>query len=119
MRSYESGPGAWRGTPRFGGVADPDLYRLAYHSAMRPPAGLNRGGYASHTMDRLTDVGRRTLDPGERRAVYARVQRWAAHDLPALPLWWEERVVVSTDRLRGFTPQPSGDLGGLATAVLQ
>src|SRR6185503_1430855 len=83
------------------GVADPDLYRLAYHSAMRPPAGLNRGGYASRTMDRLTERGRRTLDPDSRRAIYARVQRWAARDLPALPLWWEDRVVVTTDRLRG------------------
>ena len=101
------------------GVADPDLYRLAYHSAMRPPAGLNRGRYANHTMDRLTEAGRRTLDPDSRRAIYARVQRWAARDLPALPLWWEDRVVVTTDRLRGFTPHPSGDLGGLATAVLQ
>jgi hypothetical protein len=47
------------------------------------------------------------------------VQRWAAHDLPVLPLWWEERVVVATARLHDFTPQPSGDLGGLARAVLR
>jgi len=101
------------------GVADPDLYRLAYHSRMAPPAGLNRGRYVSRAMDRLTEAGRRTLDPGARRALYARVQRWAAHDLPALPLWWEDRVVVTTDRLEGFTPQPSGDLGGLARARLR
>ncbi len=101
------------------GVADPDLYRLAYHSTMVPPAGSNRGGYASRTMDRLTDAGRRTLDPSARRAIYARVQRWAAHDLPVLPLFWEDRIVVSTDRLHGFTPRPSGDLGGLATAVVE
>jgi peptide/nickel transport system substrate-binding protein len=101
------------------GVADPDLYRLAYHSTMVPPAGLNRGRYANRAMDRLTDAGRRTLDPAARRAIYARVQRWAAHDLPALPLWWEDRVVVTTDRLRGFTPHPSGDLAGLAGASLE
>jgi peptide/nickel transport system substrate-binding protein len=101
------------------GVADPDLYRLAYHSAMVPPAGFNRGRYASRAMDRLTEAGRRTRDPEARRALYARVQRWAAHDLPVLPLWWEERVVVATARLRDFTPRPSGDLGGLATAVLE
>ena len=101
------------------GVADPDLYRLAYHSAMVPPAGMNRGRYASRTMDRLTDAGRRTRDPTARRAIYARVQRWAAHDLPALPLWWEDRLVVATDRLQGFTPEPSGDLAGLARAALR
>jgi hypothetical protein len=47
------------------------------------------------------------------------VQRWAAHDLPALPLWWEDRVVVTTDRLRDFMPHPSGDLAGLARASLE
>jgi ABC-type transport system substrate-binding protein len=86
---------------------------------MVPPAGFNRGHYASRAMDRLTDAGRRTLEPAARRAIYARVQRWAAHDLPVIPLWWEDRVVVSTARLHAFTPHPSGDLGGLATAVLQ
>jgi peptide/nickel transport system substrate-binding protein len=101
------------------GVADPDLYRLAYHSAMVPPAGMNRGAYASRTMDRLTNAGRRTRDPAARRAIYARVQRWAAHDLPVLPLFWEDRVVVATERLHGFVPQPSGDLAGLATAVVE
>jgi peptide/nickel transport system substrate-binding protein len=65
------------------GVADPDLYRLAYHSGMEPPAGLNRGRYASRTMDRLTDAGHRTLEPERRRAIYGQVQRWAARDLPA------------------------------------
>jgi peptide/nickel transport system substrate-binding protein len=84
------------------GVADPDLYRLAYHSAMVPPAGMNRGRYASRAMDRLTELGRRTLDSDVRRTLYGRVQRWAAHDLPVLPLWWEERVVVATARLHGL-----------------
>ena len=79
------------------GVADPDLYRLAYHSAMVPPAGLNRGRCASGPMDRLTDAGRRTRDADARRTLYARVQRWAAHDLPALPL--------------ELTPERVGDLG--------
>ena len=101
------------------GVADPDLYRMAYHSAMVPPAGMNRGRYTSRVMDRLTDAGRRTLEPAARGAIYARVQRWAARDLPVLPLWWEDRVVVATDRLRDFAPQPSGDLGSLARASLR
>lgn len=101
------------------GVADPDLYRLAYHSAMAPPAGFNRGGYRSRTMDRLTEAGRRTRDRDARRAIYARVQQWAASDLPVLPLWWEDRVVIASDRLRGFVPQPSGDLAGLAEAYLE
>ena len=98
------------------GVTDPDLYYLAFHSTMTPPEGYNRGRYASPVMDRLTTRGRATLDPERRRAIYARVQARAAHDLPVVPLWWEDRVVVHTRRLRGFTPSPSGDLHGLARA---
>jgi ABC-type transport system substrate-binding protein len=69
-------------------------------------------------MDRLTDAGRRTVDPARRRTIYARIQRRAARELPAVPLWWEDRVVVRTRRLSGFEPAPDGDLRGLARAWL-
>jgi peptide/nickel transport system substrate-binding protein len=101
------------------GVGDPDLYYLAFHSTMAPPAGYNRGGYASRLMDRLTEEGRRELDPTARRAVYARVQRLAARDLPVVPLWWEDRVVVHSRRLQGFEPSPDGALRALADARME
>ena len=37
--------------------------------------GYNRGAYASRVMDRLTEAGRRVLDPAARSSIYARVQR--------------------------------------------
>src|SRR5262245_47708976 len=101
------------------GIGDPDLYFLAFHSTMGPPAGYNRGGYASRLMDRLTEEGRRVLDPAARRAVYARVQRLAARDLPVVPLWWEDRVVVQSRRLQGFEPSPDGALRTLADARME
>jgi peptide/nickel transport system substrate-binding protein len=101
------------------GVADPDLYFLTLHSSMAPPAGLNRGRFASPAMDRLTARGRAATDVAARRRIYARVQRRAAHDLPIIPLWWEDRVVVRTTRLLGFEATPSGDLRSLARARLE
>jgi peptide/nickel transport system substrate-binding protein len=101
------------------GVSDPDLYYLAFHSGMGPPTGYNRGRYASPIMDRLTVRGRETVDTDRRRAVYARVQRRAAHDLPVIPLWWEDRVVIHSRRLQGFEPTPNGDLRGLARAWIE
>jgi peptide/nickel transport system substrate-binding protein len=100
------------------GIGDPDLYFFAFHSTMQPPAGYNRGGYANAVMDRLTREARVTTDPEARRPVYARIQRAAAHDLPVLPLWWEDRVVVHTRRLEGFEPSADGSLHGLARASL-
>jgi ABC-type transport system substrate-binding protein len=86
---------------------------------MVPPAGYNRGHFASPVMDRLTARARYATDPAERRRLYARIQRRAAHDLPVVPLWWEDRVVVRSTRLEGFTPTASGALDTLARARLR
>jgi len=101
------------------GVTEPDLYFLTLHSSMRPPSGFNRGRYANATMDALVDGARHAPDVGGRRRRYRDVQRLAARDLPVVPLWWEDRIVVHTRRLRGFTPTPSGALDGLASAWLE
>ena len=90
------------------GVNDPDFFYGLFHSTMKPPLGNNRGGYANPEMDRLTQTGRETLDVGRRRDVYAAVQRLAAEDLPFIPLWWTDNVVVRSARLCGFVPRPDG-----------
>jgi len=109
---FEIAPMTWVG------VTEPDLYFLALHSTMTPPAGYNRGAYASPVMDRLTERARYEPRAVRRRQLYARIQRRAARDLPVLPLWWEDRIVVHTARLRGFEPTASGDLHALARAWL-
>lgn len=98
------------------GVADPDVYYRIFHSSMLPPAGSNRGAYANPRMDALLEAARATLDRDERRRLYADVQRLAADDLPVIPLWWADNVVVKSRRLTGFVPAPDGDLRSLATA---
>jgi len=98
------------------GVTDPDVYFRIFHSAMRPPAGNNRGEYANAAMDTLLEEARRTVDRTARRRLYAEVQRLAADDLPVVPLWWTDNVVVKSRALTGFTPAPDGDLRSLATA---
>jgi peptide/nickel transport system substrate-binding protein len=98
------------------GINDPDFYRRAFHAGMRPPVGYNRGDYDDPVIDRLTNLARRTPDPARRRLLYRRVQRRLARELPVVPLWWEDRLVVHSTRLHDFTPMPSGDLRGLAGA---
>jgi peptide/nickel transport system substrate-binding protein len=100
----------------WGGINDPDFYRRAFHAGMRPPVGYNRGDYDDPVIDRLTNLARRTPDPARRRLLYRRVQRRLARELPVVPLWWEDRLVVHSTRLHDFTPMPSGDLRGLAGA---
>jgi len=101
------------------GVRDPDVYYRIFHSTMQPPVGTNRGAYANPEMDALLTAARETEDRTERRRLYAAVQRLAAEDLPVVPLWWAENVVVKSRALAGFRPSPDGDLRSLATATLR
>jgi peptide/nickel transport system substrate-binding protein len=98
------------------GVSDPHQYYLIFDSAMTPPHGDNRGSYSSPAMDRLLEAGDAALDPARRRAVYARVQKLAAIDLPYVPLWWMNTVAVTNRRVSGFHPYPNGSLDSLASA---
>ncbi len=100
------------------GVNDPDFFFGLLHSTMKPPLGNNRGAYANLEMDRLTAAGRETLDPKMRGAAYAAVQRLAAEDLPFIPLWWTDNVVVRSTRLCGFVPRVDGSLASFETAWL-
>ena len=98
---------------QWAGITDPDMYRQILHSTMVPPTGNNRGRYRDPRMDRLTNRAATTMSREARRRLYIRIQRQEARDLPYVPLWWPERVVVATDRLKDFRPAPSGDLFAL------
>ncbi len=98
------------------GVRDPDVYFRIFHSSMIPPTGNNRGRFADPRMDALLEAGRAAIDRDERRRLYGEVQRLAAAELPVIPLWWSDNVVVKSRALEGFVPTPDGDLRSLATA---
>jgi peptide/nickel transport system substrate-binding protein len=99
------------------GINDPHQYYLLFDSKMMPPAGYNRGDYVNPAMDKLVEAADITLDPNQRRALYGRIQKFAADDLPYLPLWWLDNVAVMNRRVTGFVPYPNGSLISLATAV--
>jgi peptide/nickel transport system substrate-binding protein len=100
------------------GITDPDFFFTLLHSTMTPPRGSNRGGFGDAEIDRLVSLGRETTDPSMRRRIYSEVQKRVARDLPFLPLWWTDNVVVRSQRLCGFVPHPDGSLASLATAWL-
>jgi ABC-type transport system substrate-binding protein len=45
----------------------------------------------------------------ERMALYSRVQRILAKELPYVSLWHEIRLTAYKSRVRGFSPMPGGD----------
>jgi peptide/nickel transport system substrate-binding protein len=90
-------------------IGDPDIFRLRFASDERPPAGLNRGGYANPEVDRLIGAGASEADRGRRRSDYAKIQVMLADDLPCVWLWHKEARAASGPRLRDFTLTSGAD----------
>ena len=89
-------PGLFGGTKVF-----PD-----YHSRdiARPEnrwAGSNRFGYSNPELDRLLDVYYTTLDRPQRIQQMAQIERLAMDDLPAIPLYYNPRVIAFVAGLDG------------------
>ncbi len=101
-------------------ITEPDFYYWFFHSSRWPsakdPDGSNRWRYKNPEMDRLVEAGRTELDPGKRKAIYSATQRIAAEDLPVIPLWHEDNVVLSNVDVQGYTIVPNARFIGLVGA---
>ncbi|MFQ5893189.1 MAG: ABC transporter substrate-binding protein [Nitrospinota bacterium] len=101
------------------GITDPDHYYYVFHSSSLPPRGANRNRYRNAEIDRLVEQGRATVEPAARRAVYSRVQKIVAEDLPYVPLWHALNVAVMRRELKGFVLYANQDFSGLKGAYLE
>ncbi|MBX3161834.1 MAG: ABC transporter substrate-binding protein [Deltaproteobacteria bacterium] len=101
-------------------ITEPDFYFTYFHSSWIPsaknPDGYNRWRYINPDVDRLTEQGRREVDPAKRKTIYAEAQRLVARDLPIVPLWHEDNVVLSNVDVEGYTITPNARLIGLRDA---
>jgi peptide/nickel transport system substrate-binding protein len=96
------------------GLKLPDAYRHVFHSSARPPAGANRGAYASPRADALIEAAEREPAPARRGPLYAELQRVLAEDLPIVPLWYEDTVVATGERIASYRTDADGSYDGLA-----
>lgn len=101
------------------GLQLPDIFRHAFHARSVPPQGANRGRYASAAADALIDAADASGDLEDRAARYRELQVLLARDLPILPLWYEDFVVVRQARVLGYDTNASGDLDALANVQLK
>lgn len=101
-------------------ITEPDFYYFYFHSSRIPdakdPDGGNRWRYRNPEVDRLTEAGRTELDRDKRKAIYAQVQRIVAADLPIVPLWHEDNVVLSNQDVQGYAIVPNARFVGLIGA---
>ena len=101
-----------------GGNESPDIFRLAYATASLPPHGANRGHYVNPELDRLMADAAASTDRDRDRADYVKVQQIVARDVPTIPLWYQDNVVVHTRRLQHIEVSASGSYDFLKTATL-
>lgn len=98
-------------------ITEPDFHYWFFHSSRLPspkdPDGSNRWRYTNPEMDRLVEAGRSELDPARRKALYAEAQRIVAEDLPIIPLWHEDNIVLSNVDVQGYTIVPNARFVGL------
>jgi peptide/nickel transport system substrate-binding protein len=101
-----------------GSNEDPDIFRYAYASESFPPKGGNRGRYSNAKLDALLKAAASETDQNARRALYLQAQQILAEDLPGIPLWYPDNVVIHSSRLGGLNLNPGGSYDFLRTAKL-
>ena len=103
------------GLAMFAWISSPEnVPRAQLHSGHIPRAdngwsGQNYTGYANPAMDALIDEVEIELDRTKREAIWHRIQKLYAADLPVLPLYFRSNTDILPKRLSGVTP--TGHLG--------
>jgi len=88
---------------------DPEFYEFAFSSKRMPPMGGNRGHYHNAQVDALLDQARVESDREKRRALFGKVQKIIAEDLPYVSLWFMDNVSVHRKRISDVRLSPTGD----------
>ena len=91
------------------GVVDPDIYRIAFHSANQAPQGRNRSFYKNKEMDQLLDQGFKERDRGKRKQIYDKVQSLTADNFIVIPLWHDQELSIVRTDIEGYKMRANGD----------
>ncbi len=98
------------------GLKLPDIFRYAFHSLSVPPTGANRGRYNAETIDRMIEQAEAMTDLDGRADLYRNIQQQLLIDLPYVPLWYEDTIVIVRDSIVGYDTGIDGHYDGLASA---
>ena len=99
------------------GIKMPDIFHYVFHSESVPPRGANRGRYRSARADALIEAARTARTEKEQARLYRELQHLLLVDLPYVPLWYEDHVVVSAAGVEGYRVAPDGNSDSLVRAT--
>ena len=100
------------------GIKTPDIFRYTMHSGAIPPNGANRGRYINHDVDKMIEEAESYKDLNKQAEVYRKLQNQLLKDLPYIPLWFEDNVVITRKRVHHYTITSEGNFDGLKTVTL-
>jgi len=96
-----------------GGNQDPVFLFDLFHSGEVPAPGRtnvrNRSRYRNPQLDQILAEALATTDRGKARELYARAQQLVSRDVPMLPLWYPDIMVISRKDVENVRLDPSGD----------
>jgi peptide/nickel transport system substrate-binding protein len=97
-------------------LTEPNILRWFFHprGISSPNEGRNRARYRSTKAAHLLDLGSTEMSRQARQKAYFELARVMLEDMPVIPLWHEDHVVVTRDRAKGFLPSAEGRWAALA-----
>jgi peptide/nickel transport system substrate-binding protein len=95
------------------GIKTPDIYRYVFHSSATPPNGANRGHFSNPEIDTLIEEAERLPDLSAQAIKYKALQALVHQQLPYIPMWYEDHVVLSRSSISGYTLPADGNYDGL------
>ena len=98
------------------GLKMPDIFRNVFHSESVPPAGANRGRFNDVNVDALINQAASLEDLEEQAKMYVQLQEVLHAQLPYIPLWYEDNILVKRKDIKDYVLAADGNYDGLITA---
>lgn len=100
------------------GIKMPDIFRYVFHSNAIPPQGANRGRFKHPDIDALIEQAEQAPTLEAQATLYQALQALLFKTLPYLPLWYEDQIAATNQRVTGYTLAPDGNYDGINTLKL-
>ncbi len=91
------------------GILSPDIYIYTSHSKFYPPYGANRAHYKNQEVDTLLDNASKSYDINFLKNTYGKVEKIISADIPFIPLWFADNLVVYSKKIKDLEIFPSGE----------
>ncbi len=101
------------------GIKTPDIFYYTSHSDAVPPNGANRGRYIDKHADELISKASSFVDLKTQSRYYAELQRYLLDQLPYIPLWYEDNVVITQKSISNYAISSDGNYDGLINVKVE